>query len=72
MEEDAKLREIMEMLTPEEIQSIKAAYKAFTRIGRETARGNIWYDFIDEAHQKLGVTLALVSVHRPDIDMDDM
>jgi hypothetical protein len=47
-------------LSDDDRQSIQGAYDTLTRLGNETAAADgTWDDYLDQAHQDLGVILAL-------------
>lgn len=51
--------------TEEDRQKLNAAYSVLARIGNETASPEgAWDIFVDGAHQKLGVLLAMIGAMR--------
>jgi hypothetical protein len=57
-------------ITQQELGHIRGAYDTLARLGNATSHGGIWNDYLDRAHQDLGVILAWVAVGRIKTDGD--
>src|ERR1017187_9026954 len=51
--------EALRSATEADMQAIQQAYEVLTRIGNATAAGEVWDEYIDRAHQDLGLLLAV-------------
>jgi hypothetical protein len=55
--------EALKAASDADMASIQQAYEVLTRIGNATAAGEVWDEYIDRAHQDLGLLLAVRYAH---------
>lgn len=55
--------EALKSASAADMQAIEQAYEILTRIGNATAVDEVWDEYIDRAHQDLGLLLAIRYAH---------